>query len=211
MPPNRATVLRARPCASWARAARGVASRPRRAVALAGRPPRRHVRASTESVPDVRSPREAHVPAKHPPTSPQARLSRSDAHTCGPLDHQEPSAEGPSPSVGLIGRIRDRRSFEQLRHEGRRVRTEHLWCRFRDDPAAVPPRVAFAIGRAVGPAVVRNRLRRRLRAIVGASAATGQLPAGWILIGPRGPIVERSFDELAEEWQVLADELRAGR
>ena len=27
-----------------------------------------------------------------------------------------------------------------------------------------PPRVAFAIGRRVGPAVVRNRLRRRLRA-----------------------------------------------
>ena len=29
-----------------------------------------------------------------------------------------------------------------------------------------PPWVAFAIGRAVGPAVVRNRLRRRLRAVL---------------------------------------------
>ena len=27
------------------------------------------------------------------------------------------------------------------------------------------PRVAFAVGRSVGPAVVRNRLRRRLRAL----------------------------------------------
>ena len=31
--------------------------------------------------------------------------------------------------------------------------------------ASEPPRVAFAIGRKVGGAVVRNRLRRRLRAI----------------------------------------------
>jgi len=33
------------------------------------------------------------------------------------------------------------------------------------DPAE-PPRVAFAIGRTAGGAVVRNRIRRRLRAIV---------------------------------------------
>lgn len=31
---------------------------------------------------------------------------------------------------------------------------------------ALPPRVAFAIGRKAGGAVVRNRIRRRLRAIV---------------------------------------------
>ena len=30
-----------------------------------------------------------------------------------------------------------------------------------------PPRVAFAIGRKVGPAVTRNRLRRQLREVVG--------------------------------------------
>ena len=33
--------------------------------------------------------------------------------------------------------------------------------------ADLPPRVAFAIGRRVGSAVVRNRLRRRLRAALG--------------------------------------------
>ena len=32
-------------------------------------------------------------------------------------------------------------------------------------PAGSPPLVAYAIGKRVGPAVVRNRLRRRLRAI----------------------------------------------
>ena len=41
-----------------------------------------------------------------------------------------------------------------------------LWCRYLDDPDVVPPRVAFAIGRAVGGASIRNRLRRRLRELV---------------------------------------------
>jgi ribonuclease P protein component len=31
------------------------------------------------------------------------------------------------------------------------------------DPS-IPPRVAYAVGKRVGPAVVRNRVRRRLRA-----------------------------------------------
>ena len=34
------------------------------------------------------------------------------------------------------------------------------------DDGADPPRVAYAVGRAVGPAVTRNRLKRRLRARV---------------------------------------------
>jgi ribonuclease P protein component len=39
--------------------------------------------------------------------------------------------------------------------------------------------VAFAISRAVGGAVSRNRLRRRLRPLLAAS----DLPAGWYLVG----------------------------
>lgn len=34
-------------------------------------------------------------------------------------------------------------------------------------PSTEPPRVAFAVPRSVGPAVVRNRLRRRIRAHLG--------------------------------------------
>ena len=47
----------------------------------------------------------------------------------------------------------------------------------------MPPRVAYAIGRSVGGAVVRNRLRRRLRAAIAAEAARHGVPAGWYLIG----------------------------
>lgn len=67
----------------------------------------------------------------------------------------------------------------------------------------MPPRVAFAIGRAVGPAVVRNRLRRRLRAILRAST----VPPGWLLIGARPDAATRTFGELDRELRDLLSSL----
>jgi ribonuclease P protein component len=49
--------------------------------------------------------------------------------------------------------------------------------------APAHPCIAFAIGRRVGPAVVRNRLRRRLRDEVATLARAGRVPAGAYLIG----------------------------
>ena len=43
--------------------------------------------------------------------------------------------------------------------------------------------MAFAIGRRVGPAVVRNRLRRRIRHELGTLARAGRLPGGCYLVG----------------------------
>lgn len=46
-----------------------------------------------------------------------------------------------------------------------------------------PPRAAFAVGRAIGGAVVRNRIRRRLRSALRTLQASGDLPAGTYLVG----------------------------
>ena len=73
--------------------------------------------------------------------------------------------------------------FDRFRTEGRRVRGGALWCTWIEDDAAVPPRVAYAIGRSVGSAVVRNRLRRRLRALADDWARAGELRPGWYLVG----------------------------
>ena len=70
-----------------------------------------------------------------------------------------------APPVGLIGRIHERRAFERLARRWRRARAGRCGARYLADPTPTPPRVAYALGRAVGPAVVRNRLRRRLRAL----------------------------------------------
>jgi ribonuclease P protein component len=49
------------------------------------------------------------------------------------------------------------------------------------------PQVGYAIGRRVGNAVVRNRLRRRLRAIVSEVAPNLPVGAYMVVSGPGGP------------------------
>ena len=77
-------------------------------------------------------------------------------------------------------------------------------------PAGV--RVAFAIGRGIGTAVVRNRIRRRLRSVMTELASSdGGLPAGDYLIqvGQAGASADSS--ELRETLIILTGELRSNR
>jgi ribonuclease P protein component len=106
----------------------------------------------------------------------------------------------------LIWRIRDRRVFSRLSSDGRRARAGALWCTYLLEPTASPPRVAFAIGRAVGPAVTRNLIRRRLRMLLAAS----ELPPGSYLIGARPSAAGRSYPELAADVERLLDQVRRG-
>jgi ribonuclease P protein component len=58
-------------------------------------------------------------------------------------------------------------------------------------------RVAYAVGRRVGPAVVRNRVRRRLRAAVRELDRSGAgLADGAYLIAVRPGAADRSYREL---------------
>jgi ribonuclease P protein component len=70
----------------------------------------------------------------------------------------------------LISGIADRAVFGQIRKSGRHVRSADLRFRFLTTGTgadlAGTPQVAYSISRKVGNAVVRNRLRRRLRAIL---------------------------------------------
>ncbi|HUC37584.1 MAG TPA: ribonuclease P protein component [Acidimicrobiales bacterium] len=66
----------------------------------------------------------------------------------------------------MVWRVSGRATFEALRREARRARSGPVSAAFTtvDDTSAV--RVGYAVSRRVGSAVVRNRLRRRLRAVV---------------------------------------------
>ena len=103
----------------------------------------------------------------------------------------------------MIWRIRDRAVFGRFRRDGRRARVGPLWMSVIADPAAVPPRMAFSIGRSVGSAPVRNRIRRRLRAI--ARARADQLAPGWYLVGADAEYARTPF-ALAEEQFLQAAE-----
>lgn len=66
--------------------------------------------------------------------------------------------------MGELLVVRGRTAHADLARHGHRVREGALTVTHRPDAGV--PRFAFAIGRRVGPAVTRNRLRRRLRALL---------------------------------------------
>jgi ribonuclease P protein component len=104
----------------------------------------------------------------------------------------------------LIGRVRQRSTFEDLRRRGVRAGSGPLTVTYaRERPGADGPTgpalacVAFAVPRRVGKAVVRNRVRRRLRAIF-AEAGTDVVPAGAYLVAVRPGADALSYRELSE-------------
>ncbi len=109
---------------------------------------------------------ETDLPAQQPETEEEARIPPPDAQSRGPSGASTSAHQGPRPPLGLIWRVRGQSSFQALAR-GRRRRAGNLEVR-----AAVlgaksePPRVAFAVGRSVGNAVTRNRVRRKLRTAV---------------------------------------------
>ena len=111
----------------------------------------------------------------------------------------------------MIWRIRERSAFTRIASDGRRARAGVLWCTYFLDPpdSATPPRVAFAFGRAFGPAVLRNRVRRQLRAMLRSAASSGQLAPGDYLFGGRPAAATRSSTELQFDLDLLLANLRA--
>lgn len=71
-------------------------------------------------------------------------------------------------------------------------------------------RVAYAVSRKVGNAVVRNRVRRRLREITRSLERDGLMPSGdWlIVVAPGAP--DRSFAELAAHTSEAVGTIVAG-
>lgn len=75
------------------------------------------------------------------------------------------------------------------------------------DPDLCFPHVGYAIGRQVGGAVVRNRLRRRLQAIM--SNHDVNLTPGWYLLGVSVVARTYSFAQLGTNVGRLVDAIKA--
>ena len=146
---------------------------------------------------------EAYVSTQCPAACEEARLPCPHEHPCRTEHHQEPPRQGPRPTVGLIQRIHGRHAFSTLSRDGRRIRRSSLWCTWCPQPSSTATSVAYSIGRACGPAVTRNRLRRRLREIVRQLDQLDPLPPGLLLIGARPSAVELTFDQLHTETERL--------
>lgn len=149
---------------------------------------------------------ETHIPAEQSETEEEARFPTSDAQSRGPRGDSTPSHQGPREPLRLIWRVRGQSSFQALAR-GRRRHSGHLEVRVAEVGAAPePPRVAFSVGRVVGDAVARNRVRRRLRAALQEHAA--QLEPGSAYLVRARPGAERSsYAELASTLRAILGEL----
>lgn len=99
----------------------------------------------------------------------------------------------------MVWRIRDRATFEALRRSTARARRGALTVTYAPVGDAPQPRVGYAVGKRVGNAVARNRLRRRLRAAAGETGGTGDLALGAYLISAGPAAAALSYEELKRE------------
>jgi ribonuclease P protein component len=77
-------------------------------------------------------------------------------------------------------RVRRREEFTAVVRDGRRVAGDGLVLHMITNADERAPRAGFIVGRAVGPAVRRNRLRRRMQHLV--ASRLDRFPTGTLLV-----------------------------
>jgi ribonuclease P protein component len=145
---------------------------------------------------------EAHISAEQSQAIQEARVpsSHGDPSRAGHLEGSPP--QGPQAAVGLIWRVRGRTAFGAFNpprgtlasQRPSRAHIGPITVSFVNGDAAEPPGVAYAIGRKVGNAVERNRIRRQLRTIIRDLAP--QLRPGRYLIGVAPHSTQLRFGDL---------------
>ena len=111
------------------------------------------------------------------------------------------STAGPQPAAVKPATLKKRAEFLRLRG-GPRCATPGFVLEARPRPgdeAAPEPRFGFTVTKQIGKAVVRNRIRRRLRAVVRATAAAHALPRYDYVLIARGAAFTRPFPDLKKE------------
>ena len=111
-------------------------------------------------------------------------------------------------------RLSRSRDFDAVYRQGRSVSTRSLTLHWfaREDDADGAARVGLAIPRAVGSAVVRNRLKRQLRAVWGELAEEAPPGRDYVLVARRGlaePASTRGHDWLVEQVREILGKVTA--
>jgi len=95
-------------------------------------------------------------------------------------------------------RLRANADFERLRREGRTLLHPLLVLSILPNGLEYS-RFGFAVGRRLGKAVERNRIKRRMREIIRMRMQKGEIAAGWdVVFIARHPMREASFYQVDE-------------
>ncbi len=121
-----------------------------------------------------------------------------------PTALEAPAVDPPRPR---LWRVRSRRTFAALRRQGRRARRGPVTVTWLAPSEPSPPQAAYAVGRSVGGAAQRNRVRRRLRAALRELLVAGRLPAGSYLVGASAEAADLPWSELVELVGSAVDEV----
>jgi ribonuclease P protein component len=110
--------------------------------------------------------------------------------------------------------VTERASFQALRREGRRGRhgpVSVTWLPDAGSSPGAPPRVACAVGKAAGGAVLRNRVRRRLRSGALELRQRDGLPDGTYLLAGSAAVAQVPFDEVVRALEAAVAAAVGGR
>jgi ribonuclease P protein component len=90
--------------------------------------------------------------------------------------------------------------FDRVYREGKRLFSTHMTVFFmpRTDPPATGLRIGLTVSRALGGAVDRNRLRRRIREAVRMTRPTETLPID-VVINPKKLVLKADFAVVVRE------------
>lgn len=91
--------------------------------------------------------------------------------------------------------------FERVYKQGRRHFGSQITVFYlvRDgEPGSAGPRIGFTVGKALGGAVERNRMKRRLREAVRLNVSSLQAAAD-VVINPKRSVLTAGFDDLQSE------------
>jgi ribonuclease P protein component len=112
----------------------------------------------------------------------------------------EPSAPKAGTGFPCAARLLKHSDFERVYKQGRRHFSPHMTVFYLAQPGSAVPqrsaRVGFTVGRALGGAVERNRIKRRLREAVRGSALRGGVD---VVINPKKSVLTREFKIVLEE------------
>ena len=156
--------------------------------------------------------REEDIPAEQPASQEETRFPRPHADETRAGDSLAPPPQGPQAPHGLTlsrassprcnsgvapgaGRIRSSRDYRRVYRRGRRLHGDIAVFHVRENDAG-HPRLGLTASRRVGGAVVRNRLRRRVREHYRQQVRRDKLPAVDVVVHLKAAAAEanrRSF------------------